>query len=391
MALIDFFDRGWRRNRDGLAYVMGQEAWTFEEARIYTCRVAVGVRRLAHGMEGTAAVLAPNSPAAWMCVLGIWRAGLAWLPLNPGYPPKVLADHLRRFDGRLVFFDSRLLNEVMELQADLSRHGSKVKFVCLDEPIESFESVTDWSDTSCAEAETNSIVAIMPTGGTTGRPKGVVVTQQNATAFVSHVLAEFTYKADEKIVNLAAAPLTHTAGMLSIPASARGGTVAMLERADPRAILKAIETYGVTETFLPPTVIYRLLEQGDVSQYDLASLKYLLYGAAPMSTAKLKQALTVFGPVMMEGYGQTEAFASIAVLRPEEHFLNGSPAPDTRLKSCGRPSTYIDLRIINEAGETAEPGETGEICVRGDVVTPGYYKGPRADRRDNHRRLAAHG
>lgn len=95
-----------------------------------------------------------------------------------------------------------------------------------------------------------------------------------------------------------------------------------------------------------------------------------------MSTAKLKQALAAFGPVMMEGYGQTEAFASIAVLRPEEHFVNGSPAPDTRLKSCGRPSTYIDLRIVNETGGTAQSGETGEICVRGDVVTPGYYKDP---------------
>ncbi len=181
------------------------------------------------------------------------------------------------------------------------------------------------------------------------------------------------YRADDSIVNLAAAPITHTAGLLSMPATARGGTVVILPKPEPRTVLDAISRHRVTDLFLPPTMIYRLLGTDGVRNADLSSLRYFIYGAAPMSLDKLRSAVDVFGPVMTGAYGQVEAFAAIAYLRPEEHLVDGKTAPDTRLSSCGRPYPLIDVRILDENGVAVPAGTTGEICVRGDLVMKGYY------------------
>jgi acyl-CoA synthetase (AMP-forming)/AMP-acid ligase II len=124
-------------------------------------------------------------------------------------------------------------------------------------------------------------------------------------------------------------------------------------------------------------LIRRLLDIPDLNlQVDFSSLKYFLYGAAPMPVEKLKQAIEVFGPVMMGGYGQTEAPISISFLTPGEHFVAAKIAPDQRLASVGRPNPLIRVEIMNDANEVLPPGETGEICVRGDLVMKGYYKAP---------------
>ncbi|MFT7576192.1 MAG: acyl-CoA synthetase (AMP-forming)/AMP-acid ligase II, partial [Alphaproteobacteria bacterium] len=177
-------------------------------------------------------------------------------------------------------------------------------------------------------------------------------------------------------VNLAAAPMTHTAGNVSLPTTARGGTVVILTRPDPELLIDAIEKHGVTELFLPPTVIYMLLNYPGVESRDFSSLRYFMYGAAPMSIEKLRQSIEVFGPVMMEGYGQMEAFASIAYLAPEEHFAQDGIAPAQRLSSCGRPTPLTNVAIFDENGRRLEAGQAGEICVQGDIVMKGYYKNP---------------
>jgi acyl-CoA synthetase (AMP-forming)/AMP-acid ligase II len=184
-----------------------------------------------------------------------------------------------------------------------------------------------------------------------------------ANAFINN-----HYDPQEAIVNLAAAPMTHTAGFLSIPCTARGGTVIVLARPEPTALLDAIEKYRVTELFLPPTVIYRLLDMPGIETRDFSSLRYLMYGAAPMSVEKLRQALGLFGPIMLQGYGQSEA--------PGDHFVAGKIASDERLSSCGLPSVFNALAIMDDAGSPLPQGRTGEICVRGEIVMRGYYKDP---------------
>ncbi|HFQ93282.1 MAG TPA: AMP-dependent acyl-CoA synthetase, partial [Anaerolineae bacterium] len=138
--------------------------------------------------------------------------------------------------------------------------------------------------------------------------------------------------------------------------------------------LAHIETYRVTTTFLPPTVIYMLLERPEAQTTDYSSLKYFWYGAAPISAAKLKQAIETFGPVMIQFFGQSEAPMLISCLSPREHFNEDGNYAEERLRSCGRPTPLVKAAIMDDAGNILPTGERGEIVVRSSLVMLGYYK-----------------
>jgi acyl-CoA synthetase (AMP-forming)/AMP-acid ligase II len=378
MAMADFFDRGHALNPRATAYIMGDERWTFAEAFATSCQVAHALLGLGRPAETKVAVLSANHPVSWMCVLGLWRAGCAWVPVNPRSSEEEQQALLGEFDVEVLFFQQSFAPLVDELRSSCPRLTT---LVCLDGELPWAKSLAAWSGDKPRSApalapQADQLAALVPTGGTTGRPKGVMLTHRNLAVSMATSIINNHYAPQQPIVNLAAAPMTHTAGFLSIPASARGGTVVVLARPDPATLLDAIEKHRITEFFLPPTVIYRLLETPGIDKRDLSSLRYLMYGAAPMSVEKLKQALALFGPIMLQGYGQSEAPGGISCLRPGDHFVDGKVASDERLSSCGLPSVLNALAITDEHGQVLPPGATGEICIRGEIVMKGYYKQP---------------
>ncbi|WP_433955117.1 class I adenylate-forming enzyme family protein [Janibacter indicus] len=377
MAIIDFFDRGWSMDPTAVAYTTGTEVWSYEDAGRMSCRIANGL--LADGLqrETKIAVLSPNAPLAWVCVLGIWRAGGAWVPLNPGNPAEDNASLIERFDVETLFYDP-----VLAPQVEVVRERTPlVRFIALSESTGDLDLqswVSEQPDTRPeVDYDLDDVIAVSSTGGTTGLPKGVMNTHRSFSVMVAHHLIAFHYEEDERVVNLAAAPMTHSAGILTLHASAMGGSVVIVPRAVPDAILEAIETQGVTELFLPPTALYRLLEVLEERPVDTSSLRYIIYGAAPMSVEKLRVGIEKLGPVFVEVYGQTEAPAAIAFLRPGEHLVGGEIAGEERLGSCGRPYPLTSVAIKDpETGTAVAQGETGEVCVRGDLLMKGYYKDP---------------
>jgi len=394
VSAIGFFDRGWSCNPNGVAYIQEDTSYTFAEAGELSCRIANALLDAGLSPEAKVAVLSPNDPLAWICVLGIWRAGLTWIPANPASPAGETAQLLAGFDAELVIFHAGFDDAVRKLQDRLPAVRQWIRFGTEagndvrpgddrpgDVPAPGATPFGKWitgqpRTKPAVKAAPEDVVSLAPTGGTTGLPKGVMNTNRSLSAFVTHLMMAAHYGSEDAVVNLAAAPMTHTAGLLSLAATARGGTVVVLPKAHPHAVLDAIEQYRVTDLFLPPTVIYRLLEVLKEQPRDLSSLQYLIYGAAPMSVEKLRQALTAIGPVMMELYGQMEAPASVTFLRPDEHFLAGEIAPDSRLSSCGRPYPLVQVEIRGEDGRSLPAGTPGEICVRGDLVMKGYYKNP---------------
>ncbi len=382
MAIIDFFDRGWRINPAGAAYIQDDRRYSFDEIGGLSCRIANGLLALGLPKETKGAVWALNDVTAWACTLGLWRANMCWIPVgarNSGDENHYVLD---AFDCEVLFFQKYFAPVIAELKPRLPRVRL---WICIDGELPEFPgalSLADWvrdlpATPPNVAVELDDVVMLSATGGTTGMPKGVMNTHRSAQTFCAHFMISCTYGGNELPVNLAAAPMTHTAGLLSLPCTARGGTVVVVTKPDPALLLAAIPKYRVTEFFLPPTVIYRLLDIPDLgSKVDFSSLKYFMYGAAPMSVEKLKQAVQVFGPVMMGGYGQTEAPASISYLSPGEHFVDGKLAPDERLSSVGRPNALVRVEILNDANQILPQGATGEICVRGDLVMKGYYKAP---------------
>ena len=377
MAIIDFFDRGWRINPNAVAYIQDERSFTFQEAGEMSYRVANALIAGGFGKESKGAIWSDNDVTGWTCALGLWRAGLTYIPVNGRNVAEENQYVLDFFDCEVLFFQRQFAAVIEPLRANLPKVR---QWVCLDGSLPWATSLSDWlkgvpTTAPQVEAALEDVATLSATGGTTGKPKGVMNTHRAFQTYFAQFMIAFPYEG-ERPVNLAAAPMTHTAGMLSLPCTAQGGTVVVVTKPDPATVLGAIAKHGVTEMFLPPTVIYRLLEIPGIDKIAFPSLKFFLYGAAPMSVEKLKRAIEIFGPVMAGGYGQTEAPASIAFLPPEAHFVDGKLASDERLSSVGRPNPLIRVEILNERNEVLPVGGTGEICVRGDLVMKGYYKAP---------------
>ena len=382
MAIIDFFDRGWSINPHGAAYIQDERSYSFNEVGELSCRIANALLATGLPKETKGAVWALNDTTAWVCALGLWRANMCWLPVGARNSADENQYILEQFDCEVLFYQQAFAEVIAQIQPRLPkvRH-----WICIDGDspgVADALSLTDWIKDQPATkphvaVDLNDVVVVSPTGGTTGLPKGVMNTHRSYQTAFAHFMIACPYEDEHRPVTLAAAPMTHTSGLLSLPVTARGGTVVVLAKPDPTLMLGAIPKYRVTEIFLPPTVIYRLLDIPDLQKkVDFSSLRYFLYGAAPMSVEKLKQAIEVFGPVMAGGYGQTEAPGAISTMPPNEHLQGGKVASDTRLSSVGRPNPLIKVEIMSDDNQILERGQSGEICVRGDLVMKGYYKDP---------------
>jgi acyl-CoA synthetase (AMP-forming)/AMP-acid ligase II len=383
MAITDVFDRGWRAGPDRAAFIAGKQAFTYREIGELSCRIANTLLSSGQPAAVNGAVLSPNDPTAWACVLGMWRAGMAWVPLNPANPPEESQRMLEGFDCELLFCHSALLPSIQDLLPKVDQIKQVIVFgpaLESDLPagsvrLEHFIAKAS-SEVPVFIPDIEAVAAILPTGGTTGAPKGAMNTHRSLTVSAQHHMFAASYSSDERPVFLLAAPMTHAAGTMTLPCSARGGIVVVMEKLDPIVLLDLIEEHRVTEVYLPPTVIYRLMEMPGIENRDFSTLKYLVYGGAPMSTEKLRRAIEVFGPVLHQGYGQAEAPSAIAFMRPDEHFRDGVVADDSRLSAAGRPAPMIRVEILDEDGSVLPVGEPGEVCVRGDLLMKGYYKAP---------------
>jgi long-chain acyl-CoA synthetase len=179
-------------------------------------------------------------------------------------------------------------------------------------------------------------------------------------------------------VALHAAPLTHGAGFHSVPLTLKASSQVILRphRFEAQHFCATVERHKVTNSWLVPTQIKLLLNYSDLNKWDLSSLKWLVYGGAPMYTEDLKDALSRIGPVFVQLYGQGETPMTATYLRPEEHVTDGPQSK--RLSSCGHTRSGIEVRILADDVAELPRGEIGEICVRGPTVMSGYWERPEA-------------
>lgn len=230
------------------------------------------------------------------------------------------------------------------------------------------EALTLSSEALPIEALSEDIAFLSYTGGTTGRPKGAIHRHRSIVNLIVQELAHWEWP--EEVRFLAATPLSHAAGAMLTPTLTRGGAFHFLQSFDPETFLRTVEQERITAAFLVPTMLYVLLDYPKLRDFDLSSLEMIIYGAAPMSPVRLQQAISIFGPVFCQLYGQTEAPNTITYLSKADHQISG------RLGSCGVPLAGNIVRIMRSDGEEAAVGEAGEICVRGPIVMDGYWNRP---------------
>ncbi len=220
-------------------------------------------------------------------------------------------------------------------------------------------------------ARPDDVAGLTYTGGTSGRPKGVLSTHRVRVTMTMTELAEWDWPHETRF--LAVTPITHAAGAIVPPVLLRSGTVIIERGFDAAGFGALVARHRATMTFLVPTMIYRLLDEPALDAAALASLEVVVYGAAPIAPARLAEAVRRFGPVFMQLYGQTEAPNAITALRRADHDPERHPQ---RLASCGVPIGASQVALLDGSGREVPDGEVGEICVRGPLVTAGYWNRP---------------
>jgi fatty-acyl-CoA synthase len=207
-------------------------------------------------------------------------------------------------------------------------------------------------------------------GGTTGKPKALASVHRTGLMTLSIMLSEWEWPNPPRV--LACTPLSHAGAALFMPTLLKSGTMLVLPAFEPVAVMQAIQDYRINCMLLVPTMIYALLDHPRFGQFDLSSLETVFYGASSIAPARLKQAIERIGPVFSQFYGQAEAPMAITHLRKSEHDINDM----RRLASCGRPSPWVRLALLDAEGRPVADGEPGEICVRGPLVMDGYRNDP---------------
>ena len=383
MSSIDLLERGARLNPDGDFLVAEGFSIAYAEALSWCRRLARALRTNGFMPGEHAAILSGNDPYAYLSHIAIAAAGLRYIPMHPMTSPADAVRVLKKLDCDLLFYQQAAEPLVAALREQLPRIR---RFVALDtvdsteRPVQAF--IGDADDRPLPDRPAlDAIAFVAPTGGTTGEPKGVMISHRAMLDFVFKFHMEVD---DPQPVMLAAAPMTHAAGVLAYPVMAQGGRVVLMRKPDLGRFVDLIERERVTVTFLPPTAIYRLLDAPGIAARDFSSLRYFLYGAAPMAEARLRQALATFGPVMAQAYGQTECHTFIAFMGPQDHFVGTGPArevaPAARLRSCGRPTLGTRVEIRDDDGRVLDAGERGEIFVSSGLAMSGYYGDEQATR-----------
>jgi acyl-CoA synthetase (AMP-forming)/AMP-acid ligase II len=216
-------------------------------------------------------------------------------------------------------------------------------------------------------ADLSDINGLKFTGGSSGQPKGVQQSFRCINTLVASVVIAFELNPTDRF--LCAAPMTHGAGALLLPILSRGGCIVLTADASPGNLLELIEHERITTTWLPPTLLYKLIDEQKAHARDMSSLRHLIWGGAAASVVRLKEAKKVFGPVIEVVYGQTEAPLILSYGRAAD--LEGE-----RIASVGRVGPLAEVAILDSTGKRLGPHQLGEICGRGDLLMKGYRNMP---------------
>ncbi|MFZ4806383.1 MAG: class I adenylate-forming enzyme family protein [Hyphomicrobiaceae bacterium] len=330
-----------------------------------------GALRAHHGLApgSRVAIVMENCLEFLPALFGIWRAGLTAVPINAKLHPKELAWIIENSQTRLVLATADLADKLTGLGAPLP-------------PIVVTET-RDWTallagaPITQAPTEPGDEAWLFYTSGTTGRPKGAVLTHRNLL-FMCHA-----YYADVDFVGatdtmLHAAPLSHGAGLYGLCHVLRGSHNIVHAHFDAERILAAFRTEANVSMFAAPTMVVRLLNH-PAAGGDTRGLKTITYGGAPMYVADLKRGLAQFGPRFFQLYGQGEAPMTISGLTKALHADSSHPRYEQRLASAGVARTGCAFRVVDEDGRPLPTGEVGEIITRSDCVMTGYWQNPDAN------------
>jgi len=363
------------------AWLEGDAVVTFSEAEARVNRLAGALLALGGRPGDRIGMLIPNCSQGLETILAPMKAGMGVVPMNIRLHPGEHEYMLNDSGARILVYHQDFRTHLAAIRGNLK---SVERFIAVGS---GEKGDLDFEDIQAGRPATPPEVRIQPddlawlfyTSGTTGRPKGAMLTHRNLLAMVQIFLLDLN-PARETDVLLHAAAITHGSGISIFHHIARGAASAFpaTRSFEPRKIFEAVQRYRVTTMFLAPTMIHMLTTSGAHGDYDLASLHTVFYGGGPMYVEQQQAAVRMFGPIFCQLFGQGEAPMLCTTLPKAEHLAADDPVKQRRLASAGRETTAVRVRVVDDEDRDTPPGTPGEIVVRGDLVMKGYWGKPEA-------------
>lgn len=372
LVTFDEFITHWAADRpDRIAMREEDRVFTYAELEERTARVATALAEAGLEKGDRIAWIGKNSDLYFTLFFGAARAGIVMAPIGWRLSPAEWAFIVNDTKAKIVFtgpgFDA-----VADQLAGKLDHGPRII----------------GADATRALIDATPRGAFMPSGpddavlqlytsGTTGHPKGAVLSNRNLFALRKNSAdldLPYTKWEDDEAV-LVAMPCAHIGGTgLGIMALAAGLPGVILAEFNPEGVFDAVEQHGVTRFFIVPAALQMLLMHPRCASVDYSRLKYILYGAAPIPLELLRQCIRMFGAEFIQAYGMTETTGTICMLPPEDH----DPEGNERMRSAGKPLPGVEIRIVGADGRDVPTGEVGEVVTRSSNNMLGYWNLPEA-------------
>jgi fatty-acyl-CoA synthase/long-chain acyl-CoA synthetase len=378
-TLKQLYESVLRRYERAPAITFGSETLTYGALDDRSARLASALVDLGCQPEERVGLLTSNRPEYTVADIALARAGLAKVPLNHMLSANDIEYMLANSDAATVVVGPSFHETIQRVAPNVP---TLERIITVDAPadtdlsdehhVTAFGRLLESTDPVAPDVSVSksTLAGVFHTGGTTGDPKGVKHTQENlALNALAHAI-ELDIQPRDRL--LLTTPLPHSAGLIMAGGLTQGSEHVITQGFDAERALEAIEREGVSWTFMVPTMVYRVLDVLDEQAYDTSTLETLVYGAAPMKPARLREGLDKLGDVFLQLYGQYETPDLITVLPKSAH----DPDDEKRLSSCGLPTTMCEVKIVDEDGLSVPPGETGEIVARAAYSMEGYYELP---------------
>lgn len=365
-----------------IAAICNDESRTYAALEERSNRLANAL--LAHGLSpgDRVATWMENSVRCIETDFALAKAGIVRVSLNPKLSAREAEYILADSDARALIHDAAFDAVIAQALPQLPLLATRIRIPAggadagsLTGNVRNYEAFLE-SGTAAVPATTfdpEHLYCLFYTSGTTGKPKGVMLSHRSILNVAYNLLSETgPMQVGERILLMQ--PLTHGAGFFVLPYAMKGGTVVIMPQFDPDEVIRLAAKHAVETIKLVPTMLQRILRIPGLDKVRLPRLRSIIYGASPMPTEPLKQAVRIFGTRLVQIYGQSECPATLCILTADEHRLD-SPTPE-RLSSVGRAWNTVEIRIVDEAGNDVPAGSMGEVVLRGPHLMSGYWKLP---------------
>jgi len=362
------------------AIVFEDKRYTFSQLSERVNRLANGLLKLGVSKGDRVSFLQVNCNQCVENYFAVAKTGAIYMPLNFRAKEKELGYMLNTAEAETLIAGERYIPLIKSIRPELKTLKNFISIENKHDDMLYYEDIISSSpdDEVVVDIGEDDTTMLMYTAGTTGFPKGVMLSHNSFSAYVLENVTPADPTSDES--NILTVPLYHVAGIQAMMAAIYGGRTLVMERQfEPEEWMTLVEKEKVNRAMMVPTMLKQLLDHPDFKKHDLSSLRVITYGAAPMPLPVIRKALEEFpGVSFINAFGQTETASTITALGPEDHVLTGTEEEKEkklkRLASIGKPMADVEMKVVDEEGNTLPQGEVGEILARGPRVMSGYWK-----------------